>query len=186
MYSDTLGEIRLFAGATPPRNWLLCNGQTMSINTNMALFSLLGTTYGGNGTTTFALPDFRGRLPIHPGKNYPLGKTGGANTTVLQWNQLPGHRHQFDDSKLKLKCRSAATGGVSSPTPLNNYPGNSGSDFSYNPKISEGRITALAQGAVEVTEGNVGNGKPLDNMMPSLCVNFIICINGLYPSPDQR
>jgi microcystin-dependent protein len=183
MYSDTLGEIRLFAGAKPPRNWLVCNGQTMSINTNMALYSLLGTTYGGNGTTTFMLPDFSGRLPIHPGKNYPLGKTGGSNTNVLQWSQLPGHCHQIDQSKLKLKCRSATTGGVSSPSPLNSYPGNSGSDFSYNPKISAGRGAALSAGAVEVTAGNVGNSKPLENMMPSLCINFIICIAGYYPSP---
>lgn len=180
----TLGEIRMFGGNYAPQGWATCNGQLLPINANQALFSLLGTAYGGNGSTTFALPDFRGRVPLHPGPSHELGKRAGTNYNVLQWNQLPGHTHTVDASKQKLKCRSTAIGGTQSPNPLNNYPSDSASDFSYA-DANTGAAVYLADAAVEVTAGTVGSNVPLENMMPSLCVNFIICVQGIYPSRNS-
>lgn len=177
----TIGEIRLFAGSFAPRNWAICNGQALSITQNQALFSILGLTYGGDGVSTFKLPDFKGRLPIHPGANHPLGKQAGTNANILQLNQLPGHTHTVDATKQKIKCRSVSTGTSQSPNPKANYPSNSVSDFSYA-DLDASTPVYLASDAVEVTVGAAGAGAPLENMMPSLCIHFIICQYGIYPT----
>jgi len=175
----TLGEIRLIAGASIPKGWLVCDGRKMSVPQNQALYSLLGTTYGGDGVKFFCLPDFQGRTPIHPTSIFKLGLKDGENANTLQPAQLPAHPHPVE--KQKVRCRASATGGVRSANPRNNYPTNSNNDFSY---ASTNATAGLAQDAVVLTSSSVGASKPMENMMPSLCLNFIICINGLYPAHE--
>jgi microcystin-dependent protein len=164
-----IGEIRLFAGTVAPRHWAFCQGQLLSIAQNTALFSLLGTTYGGNGQTTFALPDLRGRVPVHRGQGpgltmRQLGETGGSETVTLQLQQLPAHRHA-------LRASSAAADGVSAAGAVLGAT----SVASYD-NASAGPVLA-AQGVA-----GSGGGQPHPNMAPTLALNYIIALNGIFPS----
>jgi microcystin-dependent protein len=162
-----IGEIRIFAGNFAPRGWALCNGQILSIAQNTALFSLLGTTYGGNGQTTFALPDLQGRLPMHPG-NGPgltprtLGETSGTETVTLILNQIPSHTHQ----------PRASTEDANSATPLNATWA-----LASNPMYRPDDGVAMAPNAL----AQAGSGQPHNNLQPYLVVNFIIALQGVYP-----
>lgn len=170
MSDPFIGEIRLFAGNFNPRNWAFCNGQLMPISQNAALFSLLGTTYGGDGRTTFALPDLRGRVPIHAGQgaglsNYPLGNRGGAEQVTLTPEQLPSHRHA-------LMATEAAAGAPSPANHLLAMP-------EETPIYSASEPTAtLADSAIAATGGN----QPHENRAPYLAVNYIIALVGIFPT----
>jgi len=168
MSEPFLAEIRMVGFNFPPRGWATCDGQLLPINQNQALFSLLGTTYGGDGRVTFALPDLRGRTPIHfDGGGAPqhiLGQKGGEETHALRTDEMPSHRHTL---------RASNTGG-NSATPLNNVFANAGTDV-YAPAQS---LVQLAAGAV----ASVGGGQGHQNMQPFLVVNFCIALMGLFPS----
>ena len=155
-----IGEIRIFAGNFAPMYWMDCAGQTLPISTNQALFSLLGTTYGGNGVTTFALPDLRGRIPYHQGPGYNLGQVGGAETRTLPVTNLPPHTHAVAASNRPGLGEHPARG------------------FAGGLAWAEGPATdRAATGSVGVS----GGGTPFGVLQPSLGVRFIICVSGVYP-----
>jgi len=168
MSDPFLAEIRMFAGNFAPRGWALCDGQLLSIAQNTALFSLLGTIYGGDGRTTFALPDLRSRAPMHPGSGpgltpRTLGQSGGTETVTLNVSQLPTHTHQMNAVK---------TSG-NSDVPDNNSLAQAG----YQ---TDSTTNLVAMNAVAITYTGAGQGH--DNMAPSLGINFIIALEGVYPS----
>jgi microcystin-dependent protein len=160
-----LGEIRWVAFSFAPRNWVLCNGQLLSIQQNQALFSLLGTTYGGNGTTNFALPDMRGRAPIHVGNSHVQGEGGGAESHTVTIAELPAHTHAL--------AVDPKEGNVASP--VGNYPAKSATG---TPTYSTSADTVMAATAVST----VGNGLPHNNMKPYLAMTCIIALQGIFPS----
>lgn len=164
-----MGEIRMFAADYAPRGWELCDGRLIAIADNEALFSLLGTSYGGDGETTFGLPDLRGRLPVHQGRGpsvppVRLGEEGGMEAVTLTVDELPVHGHRF----------SASTDAADQSSPAGLVPGQSPSIDLY--RESE-PAAALADGALTKTGGDGSH----PNVGPFLCVNFIIASSGLYP-----
>lgn len=167
-----IGEIIMFAGTFAPRGWAFCNGQLLSIAQNSALFSILGTTYGGDGITTFALPDLRGRVAIQPGtgpglSNYVLGERAGTESNTLTISQLPAHNHMLMGSSQT--ANQAGPGGhtlATEPT---------GSTAIYNSAAPDQALNATS---ISATGGNL----PVNNIQPFLCVNFIIAVEGIYPS----
>jgi microcystin-dependent protein len=163
-----VGEIRMFGGNYAPENWLLCDGQLLSISEYETLFVLLGTTYGGDGATTFALPDLRGRVPIHKSSNYPLGQSIGTEQVVLNSNQLPVHTHQA--------MGQSAPG--SSEAPENNF-------WSKSPSTNTTFTTSTANlTAMNAAVSPIGGNQPHDNMMPFVAVSFIISTAGIFPSQN--
>jgi microcystin-dependent protein len=174
MSSPFIGEIRMFAGNFAPRGWAMCNGQISAISQNTALFSLLGTTYGGDGRTTFALPNLQGRTPTQAGQgpgltNRTLGETGGAEIVTLTTGGLPNHTH--------LAGASTTTGSQVGPTDGVWAP----SGASKGKKMyAAARGTGPAMSAQALT--SAGAGQPHNNMPPYLAVNFIIALQGIYPS----
>lgn len=167
-----LGEIMLFAGDFAPRGWALCNGQLLSINQNQALFSLLLTRYGGNGQTTFALPDLRSRAPIHAGQgpgltDRVLGEQDGVEAHALSIAEMPAHSH----------AAFAHSENGTSASPAGRFPAR---DPSAVPHYGPGADTALAPGAI----GVAGGDQPHNNMQPYLVVNYCIALQGIFPSPE--
>jgi microcystin-dependent protein len=171
-----IGQIILFAGNFNPKNFMLCNGQILAIRTNTALFSLLGTTYGGDGKTTFALPDLRGRNAIQQGQGPGLtprilGETGGTPTVTLITTEMPAHVH--------LVNANNASGSTNDPT--NNFPGvavDAGSGNEYTIYTSTAPNSNFNMTAV----GPQGGNQPHQNMPPYLGLNFIICVQGVFPA----
>jgi microcystin-dependent protein len=163
MSDPYLGEIRIFAGNYAPVDWALCDGQLLPIAQNDALFTLIGTTYGGDGQTTFALPDLRGRLPVHQGGSYVTGETGGAEQVTLTAQQLAGHTHALMASTA-LATQETPDGNVTGQTEIALY----GNESPFGP-LNAQALTAI------------GGGQPHDNVQPFLCLNFIICTNGIFP-----
>lgn len=160
------GEIRMFAGNFAPVDWMFCEGQLLAITPQTeTLFQLIGTTYGGNGETTFALPDLRGRIPIHQGNGFILAETGGAEEITLTVNQIPAHTHPM--------VASAAAGDQINPA--NNVPANS---FNVTPYINDPPDGNFNAGAISP----IGGSQPHTNFQPYLCVNFIISLSGIFPS----
>lgn len=166
MAQPYLGELRMFAGNFAPAGWMFCEGQTLAISENETLFNLIGTTYGGNGQSTFQLPDLRGRIPIHQGNGFTLAGTGGAEEITLTINQIPAHTHAL----------LATTNPGSDPSPANCLPAESSAASLYQ---SSAPSLPMAANAV----GPVGGSMPHDNFQPYLCVSFIISMFGIYPSP---
>ncbi len=166
-----IGQIMMFGGNFAPRSWAFCDGQLLSIFSNEALFSVLGTTYGGDGQTTFALPDLRGRVAIHAG-NGPglsdrrLGEKGGAERETLNITQLPSHTHGI--------ALSGSTAAADASDPTGKYLARTNEDI-YS---SSGPSTGMSG----VTIGNTGGNQSFNNIQPSLAVNYIICLYGVYPS----
>ena len=169
MSEPYIGEIRLFGGTFAPVGWALCQGQLLSISENEALFNLIGTTYGGDGQSTFALPDLRGRLPIHRGNTFAQGQSGGTESVTLTQAQLPAHSHPL------LASIDVAT----IAAPANQVLARS-TGATVSPYGSDAPRVSLAPGSVT----SVGSGQPHDNMQPYLCVNFIIALEGIYPSQN--
>lgn len=162
-----VGEIRMFAGNFAPVGWAKCEGQLLPISENEVLFQLIGTTYGGDGVNYFALPDLRGRIPIHQGNGFILAETGGAEEITLTVNQIPAHSH------VLLSTTSVAQ----QSQPEGNVPGWTTESKGYSTK----NPTAwLAPFSVSST----GGSQPHTNFQPYLCVNFIISLFGIFPSPS--
>jgi len=160
-----VGEIRMFAGNFAPASWAFCNGQLLQIASNPTLFDLIGTTYGGDGVTTFGLPDLQGRLPVHQGTGFVLGQTGGSETVTLTTAQMPGHSHAF--------TASTDAGGQSNPA--GNVPATVVAGSAY---AQAGPTAALAAASI----GSDGGSQAHDNVQPFLCVSFIISLFGIFPS----
>lgn len=170
MSEPFLGEIRIFSFNFAPRGWAFCNGQIMSIAQNTALFSLLGTTYGGDGRTTFALPNLQSRVPLHFGhgaglSSYSLGEQGGQETVTLATGQMPSHSHQAMGSTAGGSADSPAGAVMAQASRLNIY----GSPQSLTP------MAAQAVGAA-------GGNQPHENRPPYLALNFCIALQGIFPS----
>lgn len=168
MAQPYVGEIRMFAGNFAPAGWMFCQGQLLPISENETLFQLIGTTYGGDGQSTFALPDLRGRLPLHQGNGFVLAETGGVETVTLTTNQIPQHTHAL------LVTDDAATQG----NPGGQVPARF-SQANLYPYVEDTANTGFAAQAVTP----VGGSQPHDNMQPYLCVDFIISLFGIFPSP---
>ena len=171
MSEPFVGEIRMFAGNFAPRAWAFCDGQLLAVSQNDALFSLYGTIYGGDGRTTFGLPDMRGRIPLHQGQGpglsqRRLGSKGGTETETLTVNQLPSHTHNLEANILSNNSTTAANNVLSDPNP-------------------DGRIyDEVTQDAFAATSAitNTGSSQSHSNLMPTICVNFIVALFGIYPS----
>jgi microcystin-dependent protein len=165
MAQPYVGEIRIFAGNFAPAGWMFCEGQLLPISENETLFQLIGTTYGGDGQSTFALPDLRGRIPLHQGNSFILAETGGAEEITLTVNQIPVHSHPY------LGSNSVAN----DPNPTNNTLGESSAISLFQ---SGAPIAAMAPQSV----GSTGGSQPHTNFQPYLCVDFIISLFGIFPS----
>lgn len=178
MSDPFIGEIRMFAGNFAPNGWAFCNGQLLPISQNAALFSILGTTYGGNGVNTFALPNLQGQIPMHwgqapSGTQYQLGQTNGSESVTLITSQIPAHNHGV-----------SANAGAGAASPAGAVPaalawprGQSGNLPNAFAAAPDGNTTMNPQ-----MIQNAGGSQPHSNMQPSLCVSFIIALNGIYPS----
>ena len=165
MGTPFLGELKIISWNFAPKTWAFCNGQQLPINQNQALFSLLGTTYGGNGQTTFALPDMRSRVPIHVGNGHIQGEAAGTESVTINIQQLPTHIHQV----------MASNTDSTTDTPASNLVlGTSAIDLYRQPS----NLVAMEAGII----GSVGGSQPHDNMHPYLVLNFIIALQGIFPS----
>jgi microcystin-dependent protein len=166
-----IGEIIMFAGNFAPKQWAFCMGQTISIASNTALFSILGTTYGGNGTTTFMLPNFQSRMPVGAGSgpglaSYSLGQMGGTETITLNSAQMPQHSHT-----VTLNCSSEK---ATLTTPVGNFP----AVTEENPGYISSNNTHMGT----FSTGNNGSSQPFSIIPPVLGINFVICQYGVYPA----
>ncbi|WP_414681988.1 phage tail protein [Longimicrobium sp.] len=162
-----MSEIKVVSFNFPPKGWALCNGQLLPINQNQALFALLGTTYGGNGQTNFALPNLRGRVPIHRGHGHTLGEAAGSTSVTVNIQQMPQHLHVLQASALDGNL----------PVPSAPQPNLLAREVDqvYGPAAN---LSPLAAGTVT----SVGGSQPHNNMMPYLALNFIIALQGIFPS----
>lgn len=170
MSEPFVGEIRMFAGNFAPRGWAFCDGQLLAVSQNDALFSLLGTIYGGDGRTTFGLPDLRGRIPIHAGhgpglSERRLGAKGGAEKVTVTVNQLPSHTHPLQASGQNTLQTSPSGNVLGTTTSIDVY-----------------RVTPPDENMSPEAITNVGGSQAHTNIMPFLCVHFIIALVGIYPS----
>jgi len=166
MSEPFLGELKIISWNFPPKGWALCNGQLMQINQNQALFAILGTTYGGDGRTTFGLPNLQGRTPVYVGKGVVLGELGGENTHTLNISEIPAHTH----------VPSASTSTSTSASPGGNSWGNAGlASYSTSPPSA-----AMSPSAVTATGGNQAH----ENTQPYLVLNVIIALQGIFPSQN--
>lgn len=166
MAQPYVGEIRMFAGNFAPAGWMFCEGQLLSISENETLFQLIGTTYGGDGESTFALPDLRGRIPIHQGSGFVLAETGGAEEITLTVSQIPAHTHAF----------LASTAIASQSSPSNSVLAQSSAADLYIEDVPDINMSPVAISPV-------GGSQPHTNFQPYLCVDFIISLFGIFPSP---
>lgn len=165
MAQPYVGEIRMFAGNFAPAGWMFCEGQLLPISENETLFQLIGTTYGGDGQSTFALPDLRGRIPVHQGNGFILAETGGAEEITLTVSQIAAHRHPW----------LASDAAASSQVPTGNTPAEATKRFYVAPSA----VSAMSAQSMSPT----GGSQPHTNFQPYLCVDFIISLFGIFPSP---
>jgi microcystin-dependent protein len=166
MAQPYVGEIRMFAGNFAIAGWMFCEGQLLPISEYETLFNLIGTTYGGDGQSTFALPDLRGRLPVHQGNGFTLAETGGVEEVTLTVSQIPAHGHPL--------TAVDTTGNQTSPG--GNRPAQSFNVVPYINDVPTGNFNAQAISPV-------GGSQPHTNFQPYLCVNYIISLFGIFPSP---
>jgi len=165
MAEPFLSEIRIMSFVFPPKGWALCNGQLLPINQNQGLFSLLGTTFGGDGRVNFALPDLRGRTPIHVGGSHTLGERGGEQAHTLSISEIPTHTHVFNASQAN----------ASTPIPTGNEFGTSNNLYS-----APANLTSINAGTIT----NTGGSQAHLNMQPFLTLSFCIALQGIFPSPN--
>ena len=167
MSTPFLGEIKIIAWNFAPKAWAFCNGQQLPINQNQALFSLLGTMYGGNGQTTFALPDFRGKVPVHVGAGFTQGQSAGQYAHTVTQSEMPQHLHFMNVTNNEGTTPNPGTGVILSKAVANSY----------------GPVSSLvAMNAASV--GNVGGSQPHVNTQPYLVLNFIIALQGIFPAQN--
>ena len=164
MSSPFIGEIRMFAGNFAPVGWAFCNGAVIPISQNDALFNLIGTTYGGDGQSTFALPNLQSSVPVHVGPGFALGQTGGAETVTLTTSQIPAHSH-VPQANSAPGTQAGPSGGAWAESTLDQFS-------SSSPSVNMSP-TAL---------GSSGGSQPHDNMVPFLVINFILSLFGIFPS----
>jgi microcystin-dependent protein len=164
MAQPYVGEIRLFAGNFAPAGWMFCEGQLLPISENETLFQLIGTTYGGDGESTFALPDTRGRIPIHQGAGFILAETGGAEEITLTQNQIPSHTHALLATSA-YATTTVPTGGLLAQADVPMY------------------VAGTPASPMAASVAAVGGSQPHTNFQPYLCVSFIISLFGIFPSP---
>jgi microcystin-dependent protein len=168
MSEPFLSEIKIVSFNFPPKGWALCNGQFLPINQNQALFALLGTTYGGNGQTTFALPNMQGKVPLHSGSAHTLGETAGSTSVTISMQTLPQHSHPV-----------LATNNAGDTTLAAN------SVLAQGAKVyGDGPPAAGSTVLAPSTVSSVGGSQPHNNMMPYLVMNFVIALQGIFPSPN--
>jgi len=167
MSQPYVGEIRMFGGNFAPAGWMFCEGQLLPISEFETLFNLIGTTYGGDGQSTFALPDLRGRLPVHQGNGFTLAETGGVETVTLTVSQIPAHSHPF------LASQNLASGS----SPSGEVPAKA-SNAAITPYGTDTPLTTLGPSSI----GSTGGSQPHDNFQPYLCIDFIISMFGVFPS----
>ena len=167
MAEPFLSEIRIFSFGFAPKGWALCNGQLLPINQNQALFSLLGTTFGGNGQTNFALPNLQGQVPIHVGQGFLLGQKGGQASHTLNQSEMPQHNHFLNASSTN----------ANTPVPGNDLMGAANNAY-VNP--ASGSLTTLQPATIS----NVGGSQPHENRQPFLTLSFCIALQGIFPSPN--
>ena len=167
MSEPFLGEIKIISWNYAPKGWAMCNGQQLPINQNQALFSLLGTMYGGNGQTTFALPDFRGKVPIHVGAGFTQGQVGGQYAHTITQSEMPAHLHFMDVTNNDGTSPNPNSGVILSKSVANTYGGAAG-------------LVAMNPASV----GNVGGSQPHENKQPYLVLNFAIALQGIFPSQN--
>lgn len=165
MSQPFVGEIRMFAGNFAPVGWAFCNGALIPISENETLFNLIGTTYGGDGQNTFALPDLRSRVPVHVGTGFALGQAAGAETVTLTVSQIPAHSHVPQCFSNPGNQASPAAGVWANTNPTTIYD-------------NEAPTIGMASNAI----GSAGGSQPHDNMIPFLVINFIISLFGIFPS----
>lgn len=168
MAEPFLSEIRIFSFNFPPKGWALCNGQLLPINQNQALFALLGTTFGGNGQTDFALPDYRDRTPIHVGQGHTLGEKGGEQAHTLTVSEMPQHLH------VLMGVAGNATVAVPGSTVM------LANSVNYEQYRAATALTTMHPNSV----GSVGGSQPHLNVQPYLALNFCIALQGIFPSPN--
>lgn len=184
MEQPFVGEIRMFGGNFAPAGWAFCEGQLLPISENDTLFQLIGTIYGGDGQETFALPDLRGRVPIHmgtgpsSGASYSLGENGGVEQVTLNIAQMPGHSHEILGSMPPVYGSNPG----STADPRNAYPAMSPGNKLYS-TVAKDEFMAPPVDSIN-SIGISGGSQPHDNMQPYLCVSFIISLYGLFPSED--
>lgn len=175
-----VGEIRLFAGNYAPEgDWMKCEGQLLNVSQYQALFALLGTTYGGNGSTTFALPDYRGRIPVGQGTGtglspHTLGQTGGSETVTLNASQWAAHNHSFNTLNANATANALSVGS-------NNMAHAKGMN-DVRIYLNDSAPSPTASTLDAASYGSVGGNQPHNNIMPSLPMTYIIAVNGLYPN----
>jgi microcystin-dependent protein len=173
MSEPFLGQVQPFGFSFPPRGWALCDGQILPISQNTALFSLLGTTYGGNGTNTFALPDLRSRVPMHFGAGYIEGQIGGEEAVTLNLAELPAHSHSFSGTSSPADGKRPVAGSAlaQSTTAAGASPG----DAFYAPAGTTVALNATTVGAL-------GGSQPHNNLQPYLVINWCIAVQGIFPA----
>jgi microcystin-dependent protein len=176
MSTPFLGQIVMFGGNFAPHGFALCNGQLLAISQNTALFSLLGTFYGGNGTNNFALPNLQGSVPVHMGQGpglspYSVGQSGGSQTVTLSVSQMPAHAHAFN----------ASTVSATSPSPSGSAPAKPTAANASAYAVSQPSYPALAPQAMQSSNA-AGGGQPHNNMMPTLFISFVIALQGIFPA----
>lgn len=164
-----LGEIRIMSFNFAPQGWAFCNGQTLPINQNQGLFSLLGTNYGGNGQTTFALPNLQGRTPIHQGNGHTVGEAAGSTAVTINIQQMPQHTHSM---------AAGTDTNTRSGNPGNKFPTDTSPSSQYNP------ASAINVAFNSQTITAVGGSQPHNNMQPYLALNFCIALSGVFPSQN--
>ena len=166
MAQPYVGEIRMFAGNFAPAGWMFCDGRLLAISENETLFQLIGTTYGGDGESTFALPDLESRVPMHQGNGFILAETGGVEEVTLTVSQIPAHSHPF--------LATLNPGATTNPQPnlVSDSP-------NIKPYIEDVASVAMAAGTISP----VGGSQPHTNLQPFLAINFIISLFGIFPSP---
>jgi microcystin-dependent protein len=177
MADPFLSEIRIFSFNFAPKGWALCNGQLLPINQNQALFSLLGTTFGGDGRVNFALPDLQARVPIHSGSGHTLGERGGEQAHTLSIAELPTHVHSFNANSAVV----SATANANQGSPAGNYWANNGLTVFSTPDQNNPINTAAMS---PQTVSNIGGSQAHLNMQPFLVLNFCIALQGIFPSPN--
>ncbi|MEP6900143.1 MAG: tail fiber protein [Actinomycetota bacterium] len=166
MAQPFIGEIKMFAGNFAPRGYAFCAGQAQAIDQNTALYTLIGTTYGGDGVNTFNLPDLRGRIPVHQGGGFVIGQLAGVESVTLVSNQLPVHGHVLSSN--------SNTGTATAPT------GNVVAGSTLTPYVQTAPDTVMGIQMI----GNSGSSQPHDNLMPYQCINFVIALEGVFPSQN--
>lgn len=184
MSTPFITEISIVAFNFAPKGYALCNGQILPINQNQALYSLLGTTYGGDGRVTFGLPNLQGRIAMHQGNGHVLGETSGSASNTLTPNQIMGHAHAIT-ADMQIQTGTAAD----TPSPANAFAAPAASGSPRYSNLADDQMAAIPIAQLQadpsvpfITENNNTKGYPIENRMPYLCLNFIISLQGVYPS----